>query len=117
KEEVERAIFSELKKEDIPIKEITVTESKEGKFEIYIDLNISTNKERMIRKVINVASEVIGYRLIRDRFSTSDLEYDKGVKFKLIKSNRYSSVTRVAVGYDNKNYISGDSYTFGERQN
>lgn len=117
KEEVERSIFSELKKEEIPIKEITVTESKEGKFEIYIDLNINSNKERMIKRVINIASDVVGYRLIRDRFSTSDLEYDKGVRFKLIKSNRYSSVTRVAVCYDNNNYISGDSYTFGERQN
>lgn len=117
KEEVERNIFSELRKEDIPIKEITVTESNEGKFEIYIDLKITCNKERMISKVINIASEVVGYRLIRDRFSTSDLDYDKGVRFKLIKSNRYSSVTRVAVCYDNDNYISGDSYTFGERQN
>ncbi|MBS4537580.1 stage II sporulation protein E [Clostridium sp. D2Q-11] len=117
KEEVERAIYSELKKEDIPTKEITVTESQDGKFEIYIDLNITYNKERMIEKVIAIASEVVGYRLIRDRFSTSDLDYGKGVKFKLIKSNRYNSVTKVARYHDNNNYISGDSYTFGERQN
>lgn len=117
KEEVERAIYSELKKEEIPTKEITVTESQDNKFEIYVDLNISYNKERMIEKVINIASKVVGYRLIRDRFSTSDLDYGKGVKFKLIKSNRYNSVTRVALYHDNNNYISGDSYTFGERQN
>lgn len=117
KEEVERAIYSELKKEEIPTKEITVTESQDGKFEIYIDLNITHNKERMIKKVTAIASEVVGYRLIRDRFSTSDLDYGKGVKFKLIKSNRFNSVTRVARFHDNNNYISGDSYTFGERQN
>ncbi|MBS4534692.1 stage II sporulation protein E [Clostridium sp. D2Q-14] len=117
KEEVEKTIYSELKKENISTNEITVTESQDNKFEIYVDLNVLNNKERMIEKVTNIASKVVGYRLIRDRFSTSDLDYGKGVKFKLIKSNRYNAATRIALYHDNNDCISGDSYTFGERQN
>lgn len=117
KEEVERAIYSELTKENVPVKEITVTESQDGRFEIYMDIKINTAKERMIKKVTSISSKVVGHRLIRDRFSTSDVDYGKGIKFKLIKSNKFNSVTRVSKSYDIKNSISGDSYTFGERQN
>ncbi|MTI68049.1 MAG: stage II sporulation protein E [Firmicutes bacterium] len=117
KEDVEKAIYSELKNKNISVKDIIVTESEEEKFEILIDAKPDGDIEKYIDKISKIISKSVGFKLARDKFSYSEIINNKRIKFKLIKANRYGAVTKVAKAQDSFNYISGDSYTFGEKQN
>ncbi len=111
KEDVEKAVYSELRNANVNIKDVTVTESQGQQFEIYLETNNVTDLD----EIINIVSNVVGLQLTRDKFYRSELTNGR-MKLKLIKSNRYGAITRVSKQNDSFNYISGDSYTFGERQ-
>lgn len=117
KEDVERAIYSELRKNNIDIKEVTVTESHNQKFEIILEVRMNSNYEKYLEKIEHLISNVVGFQLTRDRFFCNTPTDKKRVRFKLIKANRFGAITRVSKSEDSFNYVSGDSYTFGERQN
>lgn len=119
KEDVEKTIYAALKNHDIDIKEVVVTESEKENFEIMLEV-MPTNREdedKCIRNIIPLVSDTVGFKVIRNKYSCSSPKDNRRIKFKLIRSNRYGAITKIAKSEESFNYVSGDSYTFGERKN
>ncbi len=117
KEDVEKRIFSSLKNSSIDIKEVIVTESNNESFEIHVEAKSCKNKDECIDKIISIISEIVGFKVVENNFTTSTCKDEKTIKLKLIKSNRFGALTKVSKSVKSFNYISGDNYTFGERSN
>ncbi|RKD33886.1 stage II sporulation protein E [Thermohalobacter berrensis] len=117
KDDVEKEIFAKLKDNGIDIKEVTVTEFEDDKFEIFLELKACNGTGACTRDVVPIVSDVVGFPLVRDNFTCNIQENNKTCRFKLIRANRYGAVTKVAKLDQSFNYVSGDSYTFGENNN
>ncbi len=117
KEDVEKRILSRLKNSNIDIKEVIVTESTNENFEIHVEAISSKNSEECIEKIISIISEIVGFKLVENKFTTSTSRDKKRIKLKLLKANRFGALTKVSKSIESFNYISGDNYTFGERSN
>lgn len=116
KEDVEKTIWNELIKLNIPLKEVTVMENKNGKFELFIQTK-SNDTDLLNRYIIPVARNVIGYDLICEKTFIGSNKGKKNIRYKLVKANKYNAITKICKADDSFNYVSGDSYTFGERNN
>lgn len=117
KEDVEKRISSGLRSNNIDIKEAIVTESDDGHFEIYIEAIPSKNREECIHEITSIISEIVGFRLVENEFTTSKSKDKKRIKLKLVRSNRFGALTKIAKSIESFNYVSGDNYTFGEKTN
>lgn len=117
KEDVEKSIFSELKKNKINVKEVIVTESRNGKFEITIEVKSPQSADSCIKQIIPIVSKITGVELVHDKYNFSIPDTKKGYRFRLIKANKFGAITKVSRSEKSFNYISGDSYTFGESDN
>lgn len=110
-EKIEEDIYKELKNIRADVDNVAVIEKNKEDFEIFIDLNTPYKYENRIKKVV---SETIGFPVI------NEYQYGKSTKnhrFKLIRNNRYSAMTKVANVPNSENKVSGDSFTFGEMEN
>ncbi|MTI46494.1 MAG: stage II sporulation protein E [Firmicutes bacterium] len=117
KEDVEKSIYSTLRNQGIDIKEVIVTESEKDNFEILIEMISEKDEEVAVREVIPIVSETVGFNLIRNKYSCSIPSDSRRIRFKLIRANKFEAITKVARSEESFNYISGDTYTFGERKN
>ena len=115
KEDVENAIYQTLVNNKIEVKDVIVTESESSNFEIILDIKEPFDEGLLSKKVIPAVSEVVGFDLVRDKFVSTNSLQGKRARFKLIRANRYGAITKVSKGEKSFNYVSGDSYTFGER--
>lgn len=115
KEEIEKLIWRELKKNNIKVSEVTVVENKSKKFELYIDINKKHLNPNATDRLIEIASNVVGHKLSSERLFVSNNLREGNVKIKLIKANKYNAITKISK-LESSN-VSGDSYTFGERSN
>ena len=70
-----------------------------------------------MRTVPKLVSDIVGIELVTDKFYSSKEGEGGNIKIKLLKGNRFGSMTKVSRLYGGFNHISGDSYTFGERKN
>lgn len=109
-EELELSIYKELKNNRVDISEVTVAQMGEENLDIFIDLNRPVKSDEKINKIVSQALEV---PVVGDNQNTNT----KRLKFKLIRHNRYSAVSKVALASSLDNKVSGDSYTFGETEN
>lgn len=111
-EKLEEEIYKELKNIRVDIDSVVVIETNKEDYEIFIDLNTPYEYENKIKKVV---SEILGFPVI------NGCKYEKHKKktyrFKLIRDNRYSAITKVANMANSENKVSGDSFTFGEMEN
>ncbi|WP_425447829.1 stage II sporulation protein E [Dethiothermospora halolimnae] len=117
KEEVEKEILNELKNNSIDIKDLNVIESKKDNFEIIIETKPTYNDNDYIEDIVSISSKVVGFDLTTDNFTCNNPNSDNRFRFKLIRANRFGAITKVATINDSFNYVSGDSYTFGEKSN
>jgi len=116
KQEVEKAIYVGLRNVGVDILNVTVTEIENKDFEIFIESN-PRRTSMSIDDMISIVSDIVGVQLTYDRYNSGVNNNEGTMKFKLLKANRFGAVTKVSKAEDGFNYISGDSYTFGERKN
>ena len=116
KQDVERSIYSSLRNANIEIIEVIVTETDKDDFEIYLELDRSSS-EYKVRSIPKRVSEIVGLELITDKFYSNTSNDGENIKIKLLKGNRFGAMTKVCRLDEGFNYISGDSYTFGEKTN
>lgn len=109
-QELEQNIYKELKNKRIDISEVSVAQIGEENLDIFVDLNRAVKSDERIKKIISQTLEV---PVVGDNQNTNT----KRLRFKLIRQNRFSAVTKAALAACQDNKISGDSYTFGEMEN
>lgn len=117
KDDVEKIIWNELKNKNIDVKDVNVIESKNGKFELYIDISRRHDEDIVYDEILPIASKIVGYNLMSEKLFSNKDKQNKTKRFKLIKANRYDAITKVSTSKDSLSTVSGDSYTFGERYN
>ncbi|KNF07817.1 stage II sporulation protein E [Gottschalkia purinilytica] len=116
KQDVEGTIYTGLRNLGIDVLEVIVTETDDDDFEIFLDIS-STCDRNKIKKISSIVSDLIGIELTSDKFY-SNVNYEEEItKLKLVKGNRFGAITKVSRLDEGFNHVSGDSYTFGERQN
>lgn len=113
--ELEEILFKELKNNRIDVEELFVAQLGEEDLEIVIDLNVNSYSKAGIDKSRNIVSNILGYP-VTSEFTYGNLNKERR-RFKLIRTNRFSSLTKVAKAPSSENNISGDNYTFGEIDN
>ncbi|WIV13051.1 stage II sporulation protein E [Proteiniborus sp. MB09-C3] len=116
KQDVEKEIYAGLKKNKINVDKVIVTENERDDFEIYLEVK-SRDSDDVINKSKTIVSEIVGIQLTSDKYCASTKQEDKKIKFKLIKANRFGAITKVSRMDKGFNSVSGDNYTFGERNN
>ena len=109
-EELEQNIYKELRNNRIDLSEVAVAQIGEENLDIFVDLNRAVKSDEKIMKII---SQTLEAPVVRESQNTNS----KRLRFKLLRHNRYSAVTKVAMAASLDNKISGDSYTFGEMEN
>lgn len=116
KQDVEKTIYSSLRNMRIDILEVIVTETDKNDFEIFLELDKSSSTQR-VKSIPKIVSQIIGIELTADKFYSNRENERDNIKLKLLKGNRFGAMTKVCRLDEGFNYISGDSYTFGERKN
>lgn len=114
-QELEHELLNELKNLRIGIENITVAELEKDNLEIIVDINNSDNINENIDLVKKLVSDSLGYPLTSNYIYSNASNRSKS--FKLIRSHRFQSLTKVSSTSNSEGYISGDSYTFGEVDN
>lgn len=116
KQDVEKSIYQTLKNRDLGILEVIVTETDKNDFEIFLELDRNTESYK-VKSVPKIVSGIVGLELITDKFYSNTSNIRGNIKLKLLKGNKFGAMTKVCRLDEGFNYISGDSYTFGERKN
>ncbi|MFA7411169.1 MAG: stage II sporulation protein E [Tissierellaceae bacterium] len=111
-EEIEKNLYSQLKNKRIDIKDVSVAVTGQNNYDIFLDLN---KPGQSLDKIKATMADCLGSSLICNN-SVRDLQ-KRQLRFKLIRENRYSVATKVALGLNSDKKVSGDSYTFGETDN
>lgn len=114
-QELEHELLNELKNLRIGIENITVAELEKDNLEIIVDINNNDNINENIDLVKKLVSDSLGYPLTSNYIYSNASNRRKS--FKLIRSHRFQSLTKVSSTSNSEGYISGDSYTFGEVDN
>lgn len=116
KQDVERSIYTSLRNMGMDILEVIVTETDNDDFEIFLEIDQNCESYRL-RSIPKLVSEIVGIELTADKFYSNTYSDGGNIKLKLLKGNRFAAITKVCRLDEGFNYISGDSYTFGERKN
>lgn len=111
-EEAEENIYKDLKNNRIDVKEVSVAGIGEEDFEVFVDLNSTDVSEHKVKSII---SESLGFPLVSDSNLGSTKTGEQ--RFKLLRNNRFSAMTKIATMPNSENKVSGDSFTFGEIEN
>lgn len=111
-EEIEQNLYKDLKNNRLDIKDISVVQIGEEEFEIFVDLNTPINSEGKLKRAI---AQSLGHEVVGDTNFNSIS--NKSQRFKLLRTNRFSAMTKVATMPNSEEKISGDSFTFGEIEN
>lgn len=116
KEDVESEIYSALRMGGVDVVEVVVAEYGEEDFEIYVDVDKGFKKDNNLENVKAIVSEAIELPLNGDFTINNKQRVEDRNNYKFKKSNRYNTITRISKNSELSNYVSGDSYTFGERE-
>lgn len=111
--ELEEMLVKEIKNHRVDINEIIVSQMGSDNIEIYMEFDTLNSLEKA-EKVTNIISNALGYPV------TSDYTYgavSNTNRFKLIRTNRYSTLTKVSALPNSEDGISGDNFTYGEVEN
>ena len=112
-EELEVLLEKEIKNKRFDIRELVVAQLAGDNIEIYMEFG-SNNTLEKIEKIIKVVTNALGYPVSAD-YTLGSIENTN--KFKLIRTNRYGSLTKVSEFANSENGVTGDNYTFGEVEN
>ena len=116
-EELEEMIYRDLKNNRIDVASVSLAQFEKDNFEIFIDMNKSNNPREQINgdKIKTIISKTLDMPLTTE-FTFSNVSQNSQ-RFKLIRSNRFSALTKLASAPNSEGYVSGDNYTFGEVEN
>lgn len=112
-EELENLLEDEVRDNKIDIREIVFAELPEDNVEIFLEFD-SNNTVEKVDKVTRIISDSLGYPVVPD-YVLGSIENTN--RFKLIRSNRYSALTKAEENPNSMNGISGDNFTYGEINN
>lgn len=110
--EIEENLYKDLKNNRIDVKDVSVVQIGEEDFEIFIDLGTTMEAENKLKAIV---SKSLGFPVISD--SNFNSISNKKQRFKLLRTNRFSAITKIATMPSSEGKISGDSFTFGEIEN
>ncbi len=110
--EIEENLYKDLKNNRIDVKDVSVVQMGEEDFDIFIDLNTPVRTDNKLKAMI---SQSLDFPVISD-ISFNSIS-NRRQRFKLLRSNRFSAITKMAILPNSENKISGDSFTFGEIEN
>lgn len=110
--EIEENLYKDLKNNRIDVKDVSVVQIGEEDFEIFIDLSTNVHAENKLKAIV---SKSLGFPVISD--SNFNSISSKKQRFKLLRTNRFSAITKTATMPSSEGKISGDSFTFGEIEN
>lgn len=111
--ELEELLKKEIKDKRIDISDILFVQLEKDYVEIYIEF-YSLNTYERTEKVIDIVSNALEYE-VENNLSYGSLE--KTNTLKLIKANRYNSMTKINRATSSKDDTSGDNFTFGRVEN
>lgn len=110
--EIEENLYKDLKNGRVDVKDVSVIQMGEEDFEIFIDLNTPVEAQNKLKVMV---SQSLGFPVITDTNFNSIS--NRKQRFKLLRSNRFSAMTKMATIPNSENRITGDSFTFGEIEN
>jgi stage II sporulation protein E len=110
--DLEQLLYKELKNSRIDVREVSVAQIGQEDFDIFIDLNTPIKEENKLKSTI---SESLGFPVVGDNHLINSSNQVK--RFKLLRHNRLSAMTKMASMANSENKVSGDSYTYGEIEN
>lgn len=108
-EELEELLEKEIKNRRFDIRDIVVAQLKENDIEVYLEFS-SQNTVDKVDKITKIVSTALGYPMTAD-YTICLLENTNTLR--LVRTNRFNSLTRAAVLPNSQNGISGDNFTFG----
>ena len=114
-EDLEEIIYKDLRNNRIDVSSVAVAQLEKNDFEVFIDINNGSKQENNRQRITNIVSNTLGVPLTSD-FNLSNIREERQ-RFKLIRNNRYSALTKMASMANSEDCISGDNYTFGEVEN
>lgn len=109
-DDLEELLEKEIKNKRFDLKDIVVAQVKENDLEVYLEFSSKNTIDR-VERIRRIVSSALGYSMTAD-YTIGLLENTNTIR--LIKSNRFRSLTRAAVLPNSENGISGDNFTFGE---
>lgn len=112
-EELEELLYKEIKNNRIDINDIIVAYLEGDNIEIYMEFDTNNTMDKM-EKVIKIVTESLGYPVVGD-YSYGSITNSN--RFKLIRVNRYGTLTKASSVICSDDGISGDNFTFGEVEN
>ncbi len=115
KDDIKDIIYLHLLNKKVDVMDVTVSEFPKGDFEITIEVAKSFKEVNSLENVRKITSHVIDIPLKCD-FSSCKQKRGRQ-KYKLVKANRYGAITKISKNHAAIASVSGDSYTFGEREN
>lgn len=109
--DLEEAIYVELDKANIPVKNIMAYNSAQGNLEIVVDkkVNPKLSHDTSRDMLISVISQAAGTKLMLKNSSNRDIGE---VSLTLVEAEKYSALTKLAAITKTGSELSGDSYTF-----
>lgn len=111
--ELEKALEEEIRDSRFDINDILFVQLEGDYIEIYIEF-YSLNTYERTEKIIDIVSKTLGYE-VDNSLSYGSLEKTNALK--LIKANRYNSMTKINKASSSDDDISGDNFTFGRVEN
>ena len=112
-EELEELLEKEVKDRRIDVNEIVFAQFPGNDIEIFVEF-ASNNTMEKIEKTTRIISNSLGYP-VEPEYVLGSIENTN--RFRLIRTNRYSSLTKTAETPNSNNGISGDNFTYGEIDN
>lgn len=111
-EELEDKLYKELKNNRVDVDDVDIVQINNDDLEVFINLNTPYEFENKLRKIVSL---VLGFPVIKDPVFKSPI--GDSHRFKLIRNNRFSAITKSVSSSNSEDKISGDSFTFGDIEN
>src|SRR5699024_3713882 len=114
--DVEAEIYSALRTNSVDVLETVVAEYGENDFEIYVEVDKCFKKANSLENVKFIVSQAIDLPLKGEFTMNSSQSVKERNRYNFKKANRYGTITKISKNSQLPNYVSGDSYTFGETE-
>ena len=112
-QDLESLLEKEIKDKRIDLSNILFVQLDKNTIEIYMEF-YSLNSYDKTEKIVDIVSKALGYQ-VENAMAFGSLE--KTNSLKLIRTNRYNTLTKIKRAKSSKDDVSGDNFTFGRVDN